>query len=105
MAVAQETIDHLRTAGLADVDPEVASLLEREADRQPGETILSLSLDHGGHLTHGLKVNFSGRLYTIVHYGVDREAMVVDYDEVLRLAKEHRPRLIVAGGSAYPPTA
>jgi glycine hydroxymethyltransferase len=71
---------------------------------QPGETILSLSLDHGGHLTHGLKVNFSGRLYTIVHYGVERDTMVVDYDQVLRLAKEHRPKLIIAGGSAYPRT-
>jgi glycine hydroxymethyltransferase len=71
---------------------------------QPGDTILSLRLDHGGHLTHGLKVNFSGRLYTIVHYGVSRETSVVDYDEVLRLAKEHRPRLIVCGGSAYPRT-
>ena len=71
---------------------------------QPGDTILSLSLDHGGHLTHGLKVNFSGRLYTIVHYGVSRETNVVDYDEVLALAKEHRPKLIVCGGSAYPRT-
>jgi glycine hydroxymethyltransferase len=71
---------------------------------QPGDTILSLRLDHGGHLTHGLKVNFSGRLYTIVHYGVSRETMVVDYDEVLALAREHRPRLIVCGGSAYPRT-
>ncbi len=70
----------------------------------PGETILSLRLDHGGHLTHGLKVNFSGRLYTIVHYGVSRETNVVDYDEVLELAREHRPRLIVCGGSAYPRT-
>ena len=61
-------------------------------------------LDHGGHLTHGLKVNFSGRLYTIVHYGVSRETSVVDYDEVLALAKEHRPKLIVCGGSAYPRT-
>jgi glycine hydroxymethyltransferase len=69
---------------------------------QPGETILSLELSHGGHLTHGLKVNFSGRLYSIVHYGVDRETNVVDYDAVLRLAKEHRPRLIICGGSAYP---
>jgi glycine hydroxymethyltransferase len=71
---------------------------------QPGDTILSLRLDHGGHLTHGLKVNFSGRLYTIVHYGVSRETSVVDYDEVLQLAREHRPRLIVCGGSAYPRT-
>jgi glycine hydroxymethyltransferase len=71
---------------------------------EPGDTILSLRLDHGGHLTHGLKVNFSGRLYTIAHYGVSRETNLVDYDEVLQLAKEHRPRLIVCGGSAYPRT-
>ena len=71
---------------------------------QPGDTILSLRLDHGGHLTHGLKVNFSGRLYGIVHYGVSRETSLVDYDEVLDLAKEHRPKLIVCGGSAYPRT-
>jgi len=70
----------------------------------PGDTILSLRLDHGGHLTHGLKVNFSGRLYGIVHYGVSRETNMVDYDEVLTLAREHRPRLIVCGGSAYPRT-
>ena len=68
----------------------------------PGDTILSLELSHGGHLTHGLKVNFSGRLYTIVHYGVSRETSLVDYDEVLRLARTHRPKLIVCGGSAYP---
>ena len=71
---------------------------------QPGDTILSLELSHGGHLTHGLKVNFSGRLYTIVHYGVSRETNMVDYDEVLALAKQHRPKLIVCGGSAYPRT-
>jgi glycine hydroxymethyltransferase len=189
MAVAQETIQHLKTAGLAEIDPEIAELLGRELDRQrgqieliasenftwpavleavgsvptnkyaegypgrryyggcevvdeieqtaidrakelfgaehanvqphagaqtnmavymaalePGDTILSLELSHGGHLTHGLKVNFSGRLYTIVHYGVSRETNVVDYDDVLRLAKEHRPKLIVCGGSAYPRT-
>ena len=189
MAVAQETVQHLRTAGLADVDPRIAELLGRELDRQrgqieliasenftwpsileavgsvptnkyaegypgkryyggcevvdeieqtaidrakelfgaehanvqphagaqtntavylaaldPGDTILSLELSHGGHLTHGLKVNISGRLYTIVHYGVSRETNVVDYDEVLALAKQHRPKLIVCGGSAYPRT-
>jgi glycine hydroxymethyltransferase len=71
---------------------------------QPGDTILSLSLAHGGHLTHGLKVNFSGRLYAIVHYGVSRETNVVDEDDVLALAKEHRPKLIICGGSAYPRT-
>ena len=189
MAVAQETFQHLTTAGLTEVDPEIAELLGKELDRQrgqveliasenftwpsvfeaigsvptnkyaegypgkryyggcevvddieraaierakdlfgaehanvqphagaqtnmavymaalkPGDTILSLELAHGGHLTHGLKVNFSGRLYTIVHYGVSRETNFVDYDDVLRLAKEHRPALIVCGGSAYPRT-
>jgi glycine hydroxymethyltransferase len=189
VSVAQETFQHLTTAGLADVDPDVAALLGKELERQrgqieliasenftwpsileavgsvptnkyaegypgkryyggcevideieqlaidrakelfgaehanvqphagaqtnmavymaalqPGDTILSLRLDHGGHLTHGLKVNFSGRLYTIVGYGVSRETMTVDYDEVLGLAKEHRPKLIVCGGSAYPRT-
>jgi glycine hydroxymethyltransferase len=74
------------------------------AAMEPGDTILSLRLDHGGHLTHGLKVNFSGRLYTIVHYGVSRETSLVDYDEVLALAKEHRPKMILCGGSAYPRT-
>jgi glycine hydroxymethyltransferase len=71
---------------------------------EPGDVVLSLRLDHGGHLTHGLKVNFSGRLYTIVHYGVSRETAVVDEDEVRALALEHRPKLILCGGSAYPRT-
>jgi glycine hydroxymethyltransferase len=187
MAVAQETIEHLRTAGLAEIDPDVAELLGRELERQrgqieliasenftwpsileavgsvptnkyaegypgrryyggceviddienlardramelfgaehanvqphagaqtnmavyaaalePGDTILSLELQHGGHLTHGLKVNFSGKLYSIVHYGVSPETMMVDYDEVLEIPKESRPKLIVCGGSAYP---
>jgi glycine hydroxymethyltransferase len=189
VAVVQETFQHLTTAGLAEVDPEIAELIGKELERQrgqieliasenftwpsileaigsvptnkyaegypgkryyggcevvdeieraaidrakelfaaehanvqphagaqtnmavymaalkPGDTILSLELAHGGHLTHGLKVNFSGRLYTIVHYGVSRQTNVVDYDDVLRLAKEHRPKLIVCGGSAYPRT-
>jgi len=71
---------------------------------QPGDTILSLELSHGGHLTHGLKVNFSGKLYTIAHYGVSRQTNVVDYGEVLAKARDVRPRLIVCGGSAYPRT-
>jgi len=71
---------------------------------EPGDTILSLRLDHGGHLTHGLKVNFSGRLYSIVHYGVSKQTDKVDYHQVQRLAHEHQPRLIVCGGSAYPRT-
>jgi glycine hydroxymethyltransferase len=187
VAVAQETVQHLRTAGLAEIDPAIAELIGRELERQrgqieliasenftwpsileavgsvptnkyaegypgkryyggcevvdeieqtaidrakelfgaehanvqphagaqtnmavyfaacdPGDTILSLELSHGGHLTHGLKVNFSGRLYTIAHYGVSRETNRVDYDEVLTLARQHKPKLIVCGGSAYP---
>ena len=70
----------------------------------PGDRVLGLSLDHGGHLTHGLKVNFSGKLYEFHHYGVSRETMQVDYDEVLARAKEVQPKLIVCGGSAYPRT-
>jgi glycine hydroxymethyltransferase len=189
MAVVQETLQHLRTAGLTEIDVEIADLLGRELERQrgqieliasenftwpsifealasvptnkyaegypgrryyggcevvddieqlaidrakelfgaehanvqahagaqtnmavyaaamePGETLLSLELSHGGHLTHGLKVNFSGRLYDVVHYGVDRQTNLVDYDEVLRIAREARPKLIVCGGSAYPRT-
>jgi glycine hydroxymethyltransferase len=71
---------------------------------QPGDTILAMRLDHGGHLTHGLKVNFSGKLYDVVGYGVDRETSLIDFDEVRRLAQEHRPKLIVCGASAYPRT-
>jgi glycine hydroxymethyltransferase len=189
VAVAADQLDRLRTGGLAEVDPDIAALIGREADRQrnqieliasenftwpsvleavgsvptnkyaegypgrryyggcefvdeieqlaidrakalfgadhanvqphagaqanmavytallePGDTVLSLRLDHGGHLTHGLKVNFSGRLYTIVHYGVSRETALVDEEEVLALAREHRPKLIICGGSAYPRT-
>jgi glycine hydroxymethyltransferase len=189
MAVAQQTFQQLTTAGLDQLDPEIAELLGREVERQrnqieliasenftwpaimeavgstptnkyaegypgkryyggcevvdeieqlaidrakelfgadhanvqphagaqtnmavymaalqPGDTILSLELAHGGHLTHGLKVNFSGRLYTIAHYGVSRETNVVDYDEVLERARQVRPKLIVCGGSAYPRT-
>jgi glycine hydroxymethyltransferase len=189
VAVAAEQFERLRTGGLAEHDPDVAALLERELDRQrgqieliasenftwpaileavgsvptnkyaegypgrryyggcevvdeieqlaidrakalfgadhanvqphagaqanmavylgllePGDTVLSLRLDHGGHLTHGLKVNFSGRLYTIVHYGVSRETGVVDEEEVRALALEHRPKIVLCGGSAYPRT-
>jgi glycine hydroxymethyltransferase len=189
MALAADTIDGLRTRGLADVDPEIAALLGQELERQrnqieliasenftwpsvleavgsvptnkyaegypgrryyggceivdeieqiaidrakalfgaehanvqphagaqaniavylglldPGDIVLSLRLDHGGHLTHGLKVNFSGRHYSIVHYGVSPETYRVDMDEVRALAREHRPRLIICGGSAYPRT-
>jgi ribose 5-phosphate isomerase B len=69
---------------------------------QPGDTILAMSLAHGGHLTHGSKVNFSGRLFNVVPYGVNRETERIDYDDLARLADLHRPKLIVAGASAYP---
>jgi glycine hydroxymethyltransferase len=69
---------------------------------QPGETILGLALPHGGHLTHGMKINVSGRLYDIAPYEVDRESSRIDMDEVERIAKERRPKLILAGWSAYP---
>ncbi len=69
---------------------------------EPGDTILSMNLAHGGHLSHGSKVNFSGKLYRVVHYGLSRETETIDYDEVRRLALEHKPRIIVAGASAYP---
>ncbi|MGW2599848.1 serine hydroxymethyltransferase [Streptomyces klenkii] len=69
---------------------------------KPGDTILGLNLAHGGHLTHGMKINFSGKLYNVVAYHVDEQTNLVDMEEVERLAKEHRPKLIVAGWSAYP---
>jgi glycine hydroxymethyltransferase len=69
---------------------------------QPGDTILGLALPHGGHLTHGMKINVSGKLYDIAPYEVDRETSLIDMDEVERIAKERRPKLILAGWSAYP---
>ena len=71
---------------------------------QPGDTVLGMNLAHGGHLTHGSPVNFSGKLFNIVPYGVGRDTGTIDYDEVERLAKEHHPKLIVVGASAYPRT-
>jgi glycine hydroxymethyltransferase len=68
---------------------------------KPGETLLGLSLDHGGHLTHGAKPNFSGKLYNAVQYGIDHETGEIDYEQVASLAREHRPRMIIAGFSAY----
>ncbi len=69
---------------------------------KPGDTLLGLDLAHGGHLTHGMKLNFSGRLYNIVHYGVTPDTHRLDFDQVARLAREHSPTMIVAGASAYP---
>jgi glycine hydroxymethyltransferase len=70
----------------------------------PGDTLLAMNLAHGGHLTHGMHLNFSGKLYKVVHYGVRRDDERIDFDQVAALAREHRPKLIVAGASAYPRT-
>src|SRR5699024_4752135 len=72
------------------------------ATLQPGDTILGLDLANGGHLTHGMKINFSGKLYNVVTYHVDEQTGIVDMEEVERLAKENKPKMIVAGWSAYP---
>lgn len=71
---------------------------------EPGDTVMGMRLDQGGHLTHGSPVNFSGKLYNFVAYGVQRESETIDYDEVERLAKEHKPKVIVSGYTAYPRT-
>jgi glycine hydroxymethyltransferase len=69
---------------------------------KPGDTVLGMDLSHGGHLTHGSPVNFSGKLFNMVHYGVSKETQTIDYDQVEALAKKHKPTLIIAGASAYP---
>src|SRR5262245_23850101 len=69
---------------------------------EPGDTVLGLDLAHGGHLTHGMKLNLSGKLFRFVHYGVTPDTHRIDYDQVARLAREHKPKLILAGASAYP---
>ncbi len=70
----------------------------------PGDTVLGMSLAHGGHLTHGTKVSFSGKLYNAVAYGVRRDTELIDYDQMRALAREHKPKMIIAGASAYPRT-
>jgi glycine hydroxymethyltransferase len=79
-----------------------ANAIVYSALMEPGDTFLGMKLDHGGHLTHGMRLNFSGLYYNVVAYGVDRDTSLVDMDEVERLAKEHRPKMILAGWSAYP---
>ncbi len=71
---------------------------------QPGDTVLGMSLAHGGHLTHGTKVSFSGKLYNAIAYGVHKDTELIDFDQVAALAREHRPKMIIAGASAYPRT-
>ena len=79
-----------------------ANLAVYGAFAKPGDTVLAMSLAHGGHLTHGFSVSFSGKWFNAVHYGVDQQTEDIDYDQVEALAKEHRPKIILAGGSAIP---
>ncbi|HMO11742.1 MAG TPA: serine hydroxymethyltransferase, partial [Actinotalea sp.] len=100
-----ERAKQLFGAEFANVQPHsgaTANPAVLHAVARPGDTILGLALDQGGHLTHGMKINFSGRLYDVVAYGVDPETSVIDMAEVRRLALEHRPKVIIAGWSAYP---
>ena len=103
--LAIDRVKGLFGAGFANVQPHSgaqANAAVMHALIRPGDTILGLNLAHGGHLTHGMKINFSGRLYNVAAYSVDEETLEIDMDEVERLAREHKPQLIVAGWSAYP---
>ncbi len=103
--LAVERARRLFQAPYANVQPHSGSQANMAAYLallKPGDTVLGMDLAHGGHLTHGSPVNFSGQLYRIVGYGVDPDTHRIDYDQVRRLALEHRPRMIVAGASAYP---
>ena len=104
-SLAIERATELFGAEHANVQPHSgaqANMAVYFAQLEPGDTVMGMQLDHGGHLTHGAKVNFSGKLYNFIPYGVDRESELIDYDELKRLALEHHPKLIVAGCSAYP---
>jgi glycine hydroxymethyltransferase len=103
--LARERAKKLFGAQYANVQPHSGSQANQAAYAsvlQPGDTILGMNLSHGGHLTHGHHLNFSGKLYKIVPYGVRQQDELIDYDEVARLADEHKPKMIIAGASAYP---
>ena len=104
-SLAIDRVKELFGAQHANVQPHSgaqANMAAYFAVLELGDTVMGMQLDHGGHLTHGASVNFSGKSYNFVPYGVDKDTETIDYDEVQRLAKEHRPKLIVAGCSAYP---
>src|SRR5258708_30086971 len=104
-SLARERLKQLFKADHANVQPHSgasANLAAYLAVSEPGDTLLGMSLAHGGHLTHGHSVSVSGRLWHAVQYGVRAEDGRIDYDEVERLAKQHRPRILVAGGRAQP---
>jgi glycine hydroxymethyltransferase len=103
--LARERAKELFGAEHANVQPHAgsqANMAAYAAVLQPGDTILGLNLAHGGHLTHGHHLNFSGKTYKIVPYGVTQETETIDYDELERLAERERPKMIIGGGSAYP---
>src|SRR6266545_4032301 len=103
--LARDRAKQLFGAEHANVQPHAGSQANMEAYAavlQPGDTILGLNLAHGGHLTHGHHLNFSGKTYKIIPYGVTRETETIDYDELEKLAEKERPKLIIGGGSAYP---
>src|ERR1700756_706434 len=103
--LARDRAKKLFGAEHANVQPHAGSQANMEAYAavlQPGDTILGLNLAHGGHLTHGHHLNFSGKTYKIIPYGVTKESETIDYDELEKLAEQERPKLIIGGGSAYP---
>src|SRR5476649_578272 len=103
-SLAIERAKQLFGADYANVQPHSGSQANAAAYLamlSPGDTILGMSLDHGGHLTHGAKVNFSGKLFKAFQYGIKADNGEIDYEQVARLADEHRPKLIIAGFSAY----
>ena len=103
--LAQQRAKRLFSAEFANVQPHSGSQANMAiylTAIQPGDSVLGLDLAHGGHLTHGMRLNISGQLYNFVSYGVTRDTNRIDFDQVVRLAREHRPKLIVAGASAYP---
>ncbi len=104
-SLARDRAKQLFGAEHANVQPHAGSQANMAAYMsvlQPGDTILAMDLAHGGHLTHGMSLNFSGKLYNVKHYGVREADHRIDFDQVARLAKDHKPKLIVAGASAYP---
>src|ERR1700746_126290 len=103
--LAIERLLKLFGADRANVQPHSgaqANMAAYFACLDPGDTILAMDLAHGGHLTHGMKLNFSGKLYKVVGYGVRQDNERIDFDQVAKLAREHRPKLVIAGASAYP---
>jgi len=102
--LAIERVKRIYGAEHANVQPHSGSQANQAvyfSQLEPGDTIMGMRLDHGGHLTHGAKVNISGIVFNAVQYGVNPKTELIDYDEVYRLAKEHKPKMIVAGASAY----